>query len=214
MSHMAYITIHNLPAHTKSRFKTATFFRRANAEPSHITARMFYRMFENKCNARTHIEAMICSAPEYIELDNVDFVDPLVCNGEYHYHLDIKTMMLKVLVHEFWNPEKEIETIFIGKISDYINDYLGSNVSVVSRSLVSESLDVFTVSSMMNSIREAEEVINSLLSNPKDPVIVTNLKVIERLQKLLSGLSLSQDDGSYLSRLSKKVAKLSSECVI
>ncbi|MCG6230248.1 hypothetical protein [Vibrio furnissii] len=211
---VAYITLHNLPTYTKSAFSTATFFRRADGEPSAVIADMFYRMFDNEQNARTYIESMICASPAYIELDSVSEMSPSVCRGEYHYHLDMASFELKVLKYEFWNPEANVETAIDCQISEFINEYKSGVVSLVVGD-DKHGIDIFTARSTISKMREAEEIINSLVKKtPKDPVIISNIKLLEKLYRVVSTMSINDEDRAYVSNLMSKLDSLNARCTI
>ena len=173
MSTNAYITFHNLPSHLITGITTATFRRHCDGYLGHLTANMFYNLFDNPQSAKGIIEAMICADPSQVEFYGLEKVSEVVCNGEYHYHLDFKTFELVVLNHEWWDETAEVKTVFTGRIDEYINQYSGEVKAVVSKHESNANLlDVFTRENMFNQMLSDLEKLKPLVkSNPANPVI-------------------------------------------
>ena len=191
MSTNAYITLHNIND-SKLMGSTVTFYRHSDGYVGEYMADMFYQLFDNKLGAKGVLESMICSAPSQVELDSFEPISNMVCNAEFHYHLDLVTMNLEVLNHEYWDENKEVETVFSGSVDQFINQYSGENKAVVSFAEHNKNvLTVFTKESMFRAMFKAADVLKQTIKNPSNPNNRIYTKRLDRFDVFLSDFNLT-----------------------
>lgn len=200
MSTNAYITLHNI-SNSLNGHDEVTFYRHCDGYIGAPMAEMFYQFFNNALNAKGIIERMICSDPSQIEIDSFEPVSKVVCNSEFHYHLDLKTLELIVLNHEWWSDEAEVKTVFKGNVDEFINTNTDCVKSIISRSEYNQNeMEVFTKDSMIRAMFQAVEVLNNTIKNPSNPNNKTYTKRLDRFDVFLSDMNLTKEERLTRSR--------------
>lgn len=196
MSTNAYITLHNIPNSEMSEINTATFYRHCDGYQGEPMANMFYCFFDNKLEAKGSIEKMICSDPSQLQIDSFNSISKLVCNAEYHYHLDLENYNLIVL---FDDNNGESKTVFNGLVSDFINEFKGVNCSVITGCFhQSNKLSLITKDSLFTNIKAWLRVLELTIKNPTNPNNKTYTKRIDRAICLLMEMNINNVERNVL----------------
>jgi len=209
MSTQAFITLYNLDHFDPStKMPTVTLMRHCDGYMGAAMAEFFYQAFSNPLKAKgSYFERFICADPSQVVFYSMDTLMQDDCMGHYHYHIDLKTMMLNVMHEdEIYNVPRQ--NVFSGGVDKFINQFshnpfngeLGFSRAITSVSDYSKRLtEVFTLDSMFEEINKFFKIIDDVSNNPLNPNFKNYMKRIDRRLVFLSEFNLSEEQRNFYS---------------